>query len=203
MVLEFSRSSAEAVADEEENFDVSVDSLALNCKNMRLDSTLDSFDSEMCLRKEDIIETQENVKLPGSPERPDESLNSEIFVVEEHAAPEESVTSSKVLEYLEQVNHEYSSSYFVTPSAPLTKLNFQQISPLNDLEERRSSAMTTITSVIAPHLSFQPRQPGRGVQPTSVAMSEPASGLGYCCKRVGIGRGHRYFLRFSRWYFGY
>ena len=152
VVLEVSRSSAEAVADEEEYFDVSADSLELNCKKMRLDSNLESLDSEMCLRQEDIIETQEDEELPDSPESPDESLNSEIFVVEEHADPEESVTSSKVLEYLEQVNQEDSNSYFVTPPDPLRKINSQPISPLNYLEERRHIAKTI--SAIAPQFSF-------------------------------------------------
>ena len=55
---------------------------------MRLDSNLDSLDSEMCLQQEDIIESHEDEELPDSPESPEESLNSDIFVVEEHADPE-------------------------------------------------------------------------------------------------------------------
>ena len=166
---------------------------------MRLDSSSDPLDSEMCLRLADIIGTQENEELPDSPESPDESLNSEIFVEEEHAAPQESVTSSRLLEYLEQAEQENSNSYFVTPPGSLRKINFQPICPLNDLEERRCSARTTTTGVIAPQLSFQPRQLDRGVRPTSVVLSKPAPGLGCCSKRLGIGRGNGCNFRYPRW----
>ena len=67
-------------------------------------------------------------------ESPDESLSSEIFIVE-HAAHEESVTSNRVLEYLEQVQQEDSSSYFVIPPGTPRRIIFQPKSPLNDVEE--------------------------------------------------------------------
>ena len=131
VVLEISRSSAKAVADKEQYFAVSADSLELNCKKkMKLDSSLDTLDSEMCPRHEVIIETQEDEELPDSPESHHVSLKWEIFVEEEHAAPEESVTSSRILEYLEQAEQGNSSTYFVTTPVPLRKINFQPINPL-------------------------------------------------------------------------
>ena len=54
----------------------------------------------------------ENLREEGpadSPESPDENRSSEIFIVG-HAAHEESATSSRVQEYLEQVHQEDSSS---------------------------------------------------------------------------------------------
>ena len=43
---------------------------------------------------------------------------------------------------------------------------------------------TTDARVELRQLSFLPRQPGRGVRPTRVALSQPAPGLGCCCKRI-------------------
>ena len=183
VVLEISRSSAEAVTDDEEYFDVSAESLVIICKKMRLNSKVDCLESEMGHQQEDIIETQEDEELPDSPESSEESLNSEVFVVEKHWAPEESTSSSNTLKNLEQTNREDSSSYVDTPPGPLRKINPQPISPLNDLKEKKYTGRNTTTSAFAPKLSFLPRQPGRGVRPTSVALSQPAPGLGCCRKR--------------------
>ena len=75
VVIKTFRSTAEAVADEDGYFDVLADSLELNCKRMRLDSNAGRADSG------DLVETQEDEGLPDSPESPDESLNSEVFIV--------------------------------------------------------------------------------------------------------------------------
>ena len=53
--------------------------------------------------------------MADSPESPDESLSSDIFVVEASANDTESITSSKAADYLEKVRQEDSSSYFNTP----------------------------------------------------------------------------------------
>ena len=45
IILEISNSSAEAGADQEEYFDISADSLEMNCKRMRLNSTFESLES--------------------------------------------------------------------------------------------------------------------------------------------------------------
>ena len=74
-----------------------------------------------------------------SPESCDESVNSEIFVVEGHPAPKEAVLSSQVLQYLKQVAQEDSNSYFVTSPGPLKKVCLQTTSPLNDLEKKKES----------------------------------------------------------------
>ena len=95
VVLEISRSSAVAVADEEKHFDMSADSLELNCKRMRLDSNARRVDSELYPQQGDIVETQKDEGLPDRPESPNESLMSEVFVLKEYTANEESVTSTE------------------------------------------------------------------------------------------------------------
>ena len=93
VILENSHFSAEAVADEEEYFDISADSLESYCRRMRLNSSLDSLEPELHAQQEDAVKSQDE-KLPDSPESPDESMNSELFIVEKPATLEESVTSS-------------------------------------------------------------------------------------------------------------
>ena len=152
MVLEVVRSSAEAVADEEKNFDMSADSLKLKCKRVRLDSNARRVDSELYPQQGDIVETQKDEGLPDRLGSPDESLKSKVFVLKENAANEEFVTSSRILEDLERVKQENSSTNFVSPPGPLKKINVQQISPLNKLEGKRDSARatTTMTSTLRP-----------------------------------------------------
>ena len=98
-------------------------------------------------------ESSEEV-MADSPESPDESLSSDIFVVETSANDKESITSSKVAEYLEKVRQEDSSSYFNTPPGTPKKIIFLQASPLNDLEKR----IQTVTTI--PTIASQLRAPG-------------------------------------------
>ena len=106
--------SVEATADREEYFDISTDSLESNCKKLKLDHSLESLELEY-----HNYETNSNKRrdegLPDSPETPDESMSSDIFIVEESPAREESMRSDKVAEHLERVRREDSSSYFNTP----------------------------------------------------------------------------------------
>ena len=116
VILETSLSSAEAVADDEEYFDVSADSLEASYKRIKLNSSLASTDSNSHPQQEGNDEAQTSEEIPDSPENPDESMSLVVFVVEEAISNEESISSSKVEEYLEKVHQEDSSSYFITPS---------------------------------------------------------------------------------------
>ena len=176
VILEISHFLAEAVADEERYFNTIADSLESDCKRMRLNTSLDSLEPEVYIQQEDTVRSQDE-ELPDSPEIPDKSMNSEVFIVEEPITHEESVTSSKVAEYPEQVHQEDSNSYFITPPDPLRRINFLPTSPLNDLEGGRSNAGSSVSSVLVPQLSLLPCQPGRGVRPTSGALSHPAPGV--------------------------
>ena len=135
VILKNSLSSAEAVADEEEYFDVSADSLEASYKMIKLNLSLSSINSNSYPQQErnDIAQTSE--ENPDSPESSDESMSSNVFVVEEAISNEGSFSSSKVAEYLEKVHQEDSSSYFVTPLGTPRKINFAHASPLNDLGE--------------------------------------------------------------------
>ena len=201
VILKNSLSSAEAVADEEEYFDVSADSLEASYKRIRLNSSLSSIDSSSYPQQEGNAVAQAGEEIPDSPESPDESMSSDVFVVEEASGNEPSFSSSKVAEYLEKVYQEDSSSYFVTPLGTPRKINFTHASPLNDLEAGRSFDDSEETEMRPPPLTFLPRQPG--VFHRGVALSQPAPGLDCHCRRVGIGRGHGCSLRFPKWYFNY
>ena len=201
VILEISLSPAEAVADEEEYFDVSADSLEASYKRIKLNSSLSSIDSNPPPQQEENDEAQTNVEIPDSPESPDESMSSDVFVVEEAISNEGSISSSKVAEYLEKVHQEDSSSYFVTSLGTPRKINFAPASPLNDLEVRHSFGDSEDNETRFPPQMFLPRQ--TDVFPRGVALSQPAPGLGCHCRRVGIGRGHGCSLRFPKWYFNY
>ena len=136
VVLEISHSSAEAVADEEEYFDLSADSLESDCKIMRLNSRLDSLEPKLYAQQEDTVKSQDE-ELPDNPESLDESMNSEGFIVEEPTSHEESVTSSKVAEYLEQAQKDDSNSYFNTPPRPLRRNKFSADNPTKRPRERK------------------------------------------------------------------
>ena len=198
VVLETSYSSVEATADGEECFDISTDSLESSCKKMKLDHSLESLELQSH-NYEANSNKRRDEGLPESQESPDESMSSDIFVVEEPPTGEESMTSDKVAEYLERVRQEDSSSYFNTPPGTPRRISFKFASPLNDLEEKRNNSTTPETSMDLPPLTFVPRQLGRCVFPRGVALSQPAPGLGCSCKSVGIGRGHGCNLRFPRW----
>ena len=134
--------------------------------------------------------------IANSPESPYESMSSDIFVVEPSANDEKTITSSKVAEYLET---EDSTSYFNTPTGTPRKTSFRTTSPLNDLEEIRSSNVTAELGMRLPTLLPMPRHPGNNVLPRSAALSQPAPGLGCTCRRIAIGRGHGCKLRFPEW----
>ena len=169
IVLEMSHSSAEATSDEEECFDISTDSLESSCKRMRLNSSLDSLETQSHVPEVKPDECQDE-GLPNIPESPDESLCSDVFVVEEPSNHEESITSSRVLEYLEQVRQENSSSYFVTPPR---QLNFLPASPLNNLGEPRKPDETTASRTESTTLTFLPRQTGELLSPEEWSCRSP------------------------------
>ena len=139
VVLEVSFSSAEATAYEEECFDISTDSLESNCKRIKLNSSLESLEIQSHVPGINLDERQDE-GLPNNPESPDESMCSDVFVVEAPSDFEEYMTSSKVAEYLEKVHQKDSSTYFITPPGTPENLNFQPVSPLNDLEEERNTS---------------------------------------------------------------
>ena len=203
VVVDVYNSSAEAVADEEECFDISADSLEADCKRMRLSSSLESLESGELDR---TAPNPEYSTMRESPESPDiQSENEEEgFVVESHRLPSpQSITSCMINEYLEQVHREEENiSFFETPPGTPKRITVPQ-SPLNDLGTVRSSSATSKRRMELPPLTLAPRLPGRGVFPRGVALSQPAPGLGCSCKRIGIGRGHGCSLRFPRWYFNY
>ena len=118
MVLEISHSSAGAVADEEEYFDISTDSLEKNCKRMRLNSSFES------LRTDELANSgaeEEQCPVPNyadSPKSPDPSLNSDVFVVgKPHAVETTSISSSDIAECVRQTTEDDGDSYFPSPLA--------------------------------------------------------------------------------------
>ena len=204
LVIEILNSSAEANADEEECLDLSVNSLETECKKMKLSESFSSFETVESGQYPHSESTEEVVA--DSPESPDESLSSDIFIVEAPAVQTESVTSSKVAEYLEKVQQEDASSYFVTPPGPLRRINLLTTSPLNDLEEPKLTRDETKENYTREnHLrqAFDFYQPGKAVRPMTVALSQSAPGLDCGCRRVGFGRGHGCTGRLTKRYFGY
>ena len=197
VILKNSLSSAEAVADEEEYFDVSADSLEASYKRIKLNSSLSSIDSNSYPQQERNEVAQTSEEIPDSPESPDESMSSDVFVVEEPISNKGSMSSSKVAEYLEKVHQEDASSYFNTPPGTPKKINFLQASPLNDLERRVQTVTTTQT------IASQLRTPGSVNLLTRAALSQPAPGLACGCRRLKIGRGHGDNLRFPKSYFNW
>ena len=95
--------------------------------------------------------------LPDSPESPDESMCSDVFVVEQSPDNAASITSSRVAEYLEMVQQEDSASYFITPPGTPRKISFKPASPLNDLEEKRSTVSSEDLEARLPPLTYIPR----------------------------------------------
>ena len=140
MILEISHSLAEAVADEEEYFDISAESL-------------ESLEPELYAQQEETVKSQDE-ELPDSPVSPDESTNSEVFIVEESITHEKSVRSSKVAENIEQLHQEDSNSSFITPPDPLRRINFLSTNPLNDLEGEINNAGSSVSNVLVPQLSL-------------------------------------------------
>ena len=196
IIVEILNSSAEATTDGEEFLDLSPNSLETECKRMKLDESYTSFGSEESDQYQQSERSEEIIA--DSPESPNESMSSDIFVVEASTNNEESIISSKVAGYLEKVRQEDSSSYFITPPGTPRKIYFRPASPLNDLDDSHMYD-TAQNGKKLPSLTLMPRQPGNNVPPRSVVLSQPAPGLGCNCRRIGIGRGHGCNLRFPRW----
>ena len=118
--LEISHYSTGALADEEEYFDIYADSLESNCKRMKLYSSLETLSLED--RHNPSVESLHSVMIE-SPENPDEmennsesnaDVNSGVFIVESHKPPStESITSTVIADFLDQVREEDASSYFI------------------------------------------------------------------------------------------
>ena len=125
---------------------------------MKLGLSKESIESEELSETEELHEEEPADRLEG----PDESLSSEIFVGE---GDKESLSSSQVLQYLEQLAQEDSNSYFIIPPGPLKKVYSQNACTLNDLGRERSAIEITNVSVYAPQYSFQLRQAVRVVRP--------------------------------------
>ena len=202
VVLEVPHSPAEATVGDGEYFDLSLESLESDCKRLELNISYESIDTASLPNAESVPEVQQKEGPADSPESPDESMNSEVFIVEQTNS-EESTTSTRILEYLEQVHQEDSGSYFSTPPGTPRKISFRPISPLNDLEEPNINHTTAVHNPGLLSTTFMMRQPGRAVFPTGVALSQPAPGLACGCRRLRIGRGHGCNLRFPRSYFNW
>ena len=196
IIVEILNSSAEATADEEEFLDLSLDSLESECKRMKLSEPYTSFETVESGQYPQS-ESPEEIVMAASPESPDESLSSDIFVVETSANDKESITSSKVAEYLGKVHQEDASSYFSTPTRTPKKINLLQASPLNDLERRVQTNTTT------PTIASLLRAPGSVNLLTRAALSQPVPGLACGCRRLKIGRGHGSNLRFPKSFFNW
>ena len=96
IIFEISQSSAEATADEQESFELSLESLESDCNKLKLSESYICFESVKSDQYPCFVSTEE---ISDSPESSDGSQNLVIFVEEGHAAPEDkSVTSSKILE---------------------------------------------------------------------------------------------------------
>ena len=108
VILNVSNSSARAVADEEEYFDVSADSLEADCKRMRLSSSFESLESgelNNASPKSEYSSMKESPDSPDEQEEDDKKSNPEVFVVEGHRAPSpQSITSFIINEYLEEIH---------------------------------------------------------------------------------------------------
>ena len=209
-VVEILNSSAEAEADEEEFLDLSLNSLETECKRMKLSESYTSFEtveSGQYPQSESEVET-----ITDSPESPDPSLNSDVFVVEKpHEEETSSMTSSKIAEFIRQAAEDDASSDFESPRGPLRVWGEQKKESLNDLDEKRGPAVmpSSRDQAVDPNVYelqyplYQPRFQGRTIRSMTVALSQSAPRLGCGCLRVGFGRGHGCTARFEKTYFNY
>ena len=118
IVIEILNSSAEAEADEEEFLDLSLNSLETECKRMKLSESYTSFETVESGQYPQSESEEET--MADSPESPDPSLNSDVFVVEKpHEEETSSMTSSEVAEFIRQATEDDASSYFESPRGPL------------------------------------------------------------------------------------
>ena len=99
-MLEIPHCPADATVGEEVCFALSLESLEYDSKRMKLSLSYECIESGELSETEEKSEKLHEEEPADSPERPDEIQSSEIFVVEGHAAPEEFVSNSQVLEYL-------------------------------------------------------------------------------------------------------
>ena len=76
VILNVSNSSARAVADEEEYFDVSADSLEADCKRMRLSSSFESLESGELNNASPKSEYSSMKESPDSPDEQEEDDNN-------------------------------------------------------------------------------------------------------------------------------
>ena len=209
IVEEILNSSAEATADAEEFLDLSLNSLETECKRMKLS---ESYSSCETVKSGQYPQSESEEEIADSPESPDPSLNSDVFVVEKPCEEEtSSMTSSKVVEFIRQATEDDACSYFESPRGPLRVWGEQKKETLNDLDEERGPAVMPPSrdQSVDPNVYelqypfYQPRFPGRTIRPMTVALSQSAPGLGCDCLRVGFGRGHGCTARFEKTYFNY
>ena len=145
-VLEISHSSVGAVADNEEYFDISAESLENNCKRMRLNSSLESLDMEEIINEKADRELDCEQELADSPKSPDPSLNSDVFIVEKPNVEEtSSITSSDIARFVEEATVGDADSYFETPPGPLRCWEEPNRESLNDLNEERGPAVMPLS----------------------------------------------------------
>ena len=210
IVIETLNSSAEAEADEEEFLDLSLNSLETECKRMKLSESYTSFETVESGQNPQS-ESEEKV-MADSPESPDSSLNSDVFVVEKPYEEEtSSMTISKVAEFIRQATEDDASSYFESPRGPLRVWGEQKKESLSDLDEERGPAVMPLSrdQAVDPNVYelqypfYQPRFQGRTIRPMTVALSQSAPGLGCGCLEVGFGRGHGCTALFAKTYFNY
>ena len=189
-MLEVPHSPTEATVEDEEYFDLSLVSLESDCERMKLNQSYESIESEESLETEMALENLREEGPADSPGSPDENLSSEIFIVE-HAAYEESVTSIRVLEYLEQVQPEDYSSYFITPPGIPRRISFQPVSLLNDLEKEYKRTLLHRFLSLNCELRAVPTLPQEWPCHSPLPV------------RLRIGRGHGGNLRFPKSYFNW
>ena len=93
IVLEISHSSTAALADQEEYFDISADSLESNCKRMKLDSSLESLNlsdyhnSSVESPHSAMIESPESPDVLENTNELDADNDSGVFIVESYKPP--------------------------------------------------------------------------------------------------------------------
>ena len=151
-------------------------------------------------------------EITDSPESPDPSLSSDVFIVEKPSAEEtSSTTSSDIARFVKEATVGDTDSYVETPPGPLRRWEEPNRESLNDLDEERGPATMPLfrDKAADPNVYelqypfYQPRFPEKLVRPMTVALSQSAPGLGCGCLRVGFGRGHGCTTRFAKTYFNY
>ena len=175
-MIEVLNSSAEATADEEEFLDLSLNSLETECKRMKLNESYTRFETVESGQYPQSESAEEIIA--DSPESPDPSLNSDVFVVEKpHQEETSSMTSGKVAEFIGQATEDDASSYFESPRGPLRVWGEQKKESLDDLDEERGPAVMPLSrdQAVDPNVYelqypfYQPKFQGRTIRPMTVA----------------------------------